>query len=142
MPRRESILAIAFSATLLSASGAGQEVTARADQTVLTRDRFAGEVRLDRASGAIGEAAPATGPSVEVRNWSLAGGSRIEDLGIAHEGFALVELRAGELTTIIDGRRDKRLEGAFWTVPPGARMGLETGDDVAVIQTIVIVGTD
>ena len=49
----------------------------------------------------------------------------------------IVQLRGGELTTVINGRREERPE-VVRTVLPGVPMGIETGDDSATIQTVVI----
>ncbi|MBK9316847.1 MAG: hypothetical protein IPM55_21765 [Acidobacteria bacterium] len=50
----------------------------------------------------------------------------------------LTQLRGGALTTIINGQRQGRREGEFWTLPSERLLGLETEDDSAIIQTIVI----
>lgn len=71
-----------------------------------------------------------------IKNWIVDGGQEIEDF--PERGFLVVQLRGGELTTIINGERQHRQEDEFWTVPEGAVMGLETEDDSAIIQTVSI----
>lgn len=71
---------------------------------------------------------------VVVRNWII--DSRRTIAVFPERGFMVVELRGGDLTTVIGGQRQHRSEGEFWTVPAGTPMGLETGNDSAVIQTV------
>jgi hypothetical protein len=51
-------------------------------------------------------------------------------------GFLIYELRAGKLTTIINGNRQERRLGEFWIVGPTDTVTLETEDDSVVLQTI------
>lgn len=53
-------------------------------------------------------------------------------------GETLVELKAGDLITVIGGQRRERTEGEFWTVPAGTRMLVETEDDAAIIETTAV----
>jgi hypothetical protein len=73
---------------------------------------------------------------VVVRNWIIDNRRKIESF--PESGFMIVELHSGELTTVIDGNRQERKGGEFWTVPAGATMSVETGNDSAVVQTISI----
>jgi hypothetical protein len=75
---------------------------------------------------------------VDIHNWMIGGGMKLDELPLPTKGLMIVQLRGGELTTVISGRREERREGEFWTVLPGVPMGIETGDDSATIQTIVI----
>ncbi len=56
----------------------------------------------------------------------------------ARSGIVVYELRAGRLTTVIDGRRQERREGEFWTVRPGENITLETENDAVVVHAIQI----
>ena len=79
---------------------------------------------------------PKTAPRrIQVRQWIIDGGQKAS---IPTRGMMLIELKAGDLTTITDGNRQERREGEFWTVPRGAKLVLETEDDSAVIETTVI----
>jgi hypothetical protein len=75
---------------------------------------------------------------VVIQNWGINGGQKIDELRIPIKGFLLVQLRGGELATIINQERRERREDEFWTVPTGVPLGLETEDDAASIQTIVL----
>lgn len=72
---------------------------------------------------------------VKVQQWIIDGGQRVPLPG---SGVALVELKAGELTTVIDGKRQERREGEFWTVPEGSTMTIETEDDAVIIETTAV----
>jgi len=71
-----------------------------------------------------------------IKNWMIDGGQTIEEF--PERGFLVMQLRGGELTTIIDGEEQERGEDDFWTVPEGATLVMVTGDDSAVIQTVAI----
>jgi len=89
-----------------------------------------------KALSAVPESTPATKPKrVQLRQWIIEGGQKIS---IPVEGTMLIELKAGELATVIAGKREERREGEFWTVPKGATILFETGDDSAVIETTVV----
>ena len=93
-----------------------------------SRSRFEG-------TGPVRVAGRADSVRVDVRQWSIAGGQRIAALALPVRGLLIVELRGGRLTTVIDGRRQERRIGEIWSVPPGHTMQVETGDDMATIQT-------
>jgi hypothetical protein len=71
-----------------------------------------------------------------IRNWTIDNRRKIAHF--PEEGFLIVQLRAGELVTVIDGKRQERKSDEFWTVPVGSSMSIETGNDSAVIQTVAI----
>ena len=119
------LLGVAPSA-LLAQGGRRDTVSA-----VQSRPRFEGRVPL-RVAGR------ADSVRVDVRQWSIAGGQRIVALALPFTGLLIVELRGGRLTTVIDGRRQERRVGEIWSVPPGRTMQVETGDDMATIQTTLV----
>jgi len=77
---------------------------------------------------------------VEIRNWMIRGGAKLDRLDLPKRGLLIVHLRAGQVTTIISGKRIVRQDGQVWTVPEGVVMGLETGREEAIIQTILAAG--
>ena len=103
-----------------------------AAQRISSVERFTGQTRVRTAQGD----API---SVDIRNWTLGGGVKVDELPLSAKGLMIAQLRGGRVTTVIGGNRQARREGEFWTVQPGVRMGLETGDDSATIQTVVVV---
>jgi quercetin dioxygenase-like cupin family protein len=94
------------------------------------RDRFAGTLRFSARDDS------ARGLRVDVHHWAIRGGQRVTPA--ASPGFRVVQLLAGAVTTVIDGERAARREGEFWTVPAGAAMRLQTGDDAAVLQVTTV----
>jgi quercetin dioxygenase-like cupin family protein len=75
---------------------------------------------------------------VRIQNVAIVGGQKLESLGLRSNSLTIVQLRGGKLITVINGKRQERQEGEFWTVPAGATMSVETEDDTATIQTIEI----
>ena len=126
-------------AMALAGSGAGcqqqlprEEIFTDTAHRVSSTERFAGETRVRTA----GQDAPVR---VAIRNWSLGGGLKLAELPLPVKGLMIVQLRGGRVTTVIQGNSQARREGEFWTVPPGVPMGVETGDDSATLQTIVVI---
>ena len=93
-------------------------------------ERFSGKARLLTPR--------AREVSIAIHNWIIDERSRIEALELPVRGLVIVHLRGGSLTTVIGGKRQQRRADEFWTVPAGARMGIETGNDSAILQTIVV----
>jgi quercetin dioxygenase-like cupin family protein len=73
---------------------------------------------------------------VIIRNWGILNGQQIPQF--PQEGFLIAQLRNGSLTTVIDGERQERHEGEFWTVPADSSMSVETGNDLAILQTVAV----
>lgn len=131
-----SVVGVVLAAVVLTTSLAAQ--TERAQLRSIEQFDQVLEVPTGgpKALSAIPESTPATKPKrVQVHQWIIDGNQRIS---IPVEGTMLIELKAGDLATIIGGTRAQRREGEFWTVPKGATLILETEDDSAVIETTVI----
>src|SRR5215470_10010334 len=77
---------------------------------------------------------------VDIRQWNVAGGQRLAALRLPFRGLLIVELRAGQITTIINGERVERYESETWSVPAEATMQLETGEEGAILHTTLIGG--
>jgi quercetin dioxygenase-like cupin family protein len=75
---------------------------------------------------------------VKIQNVAIVGGQKLESFGLRSDAIRIVQLRGGELITIIGGKRQERQEGEFWTVPAGVSMAVETQDDTASIQVFEI----
>jgi hypothetical protein len=121
---------------LFATLSVGQE-TANAPQTLREpNDRFNGTTRI-RLKDVTGQAKVAD-VKVVIQNWILDGGQKRATWPFKTKGLLIVQLRGGELTTIIDGKRQERKNDEFWTVLPDKQMGVETENDSAIIQTIMI----
>lgn len=75
---------------------------------------------------------------VTIHNWIIDNQQRIAALPLPTQGYLITQLRGGELITIINGQRQERRQDEFWTTPAERQLGLETSDDSAIIQTVVI----
>lgn len=73
---------------------------------------------------------------VVVRNWQIHGRQRIEKF--PEEGFMLVHLHSGKVSTVIDGKEEKRGGDAFWTVPAGSKMSVEVTSESALLETMAV----
>jgi hypothetical protein len=93
-------------------------------------DRFDGTVTLKTKDGKVRQL------RVVVRNWII--DNRRQVAKFPEKGFMVVQLRGGELATTIDGKRQQRKEDEFWTVRAGSAMGVETGNDSAIVQILAI----
>ena len=76
--------------------------------------------------------------SVAIHHWIIRSRQQIAALELPVKGLAIVQLRGGSVVTTVGGERRKRTEGEFWTVPAGTAMGVETEDDSAILQTVVV----
>jgi len=71
-----------------------------------------------------------------VRDWGIRGGEPVAEF--PEQGLMIVQLRAGKVTTVINGQRQGRDEDEFWTLPAGSRMSVEVTGETAVLQTMAI----
>jgi len=136
MPRLTGLPLMILLAALPGVSLA-QDTRPRPSPQVEMFQRFDGATTV-RERAADGSVVAETGLHVDIRNWMIGGGVQLDELPLERRGLMIVQLRNGEVTTIIDGERVERQEGEFWTVAAGARMSLETGDDSAILQTVVV----
>jgi quercetin dioxygenase-like cupin family protein len=101
-----------------------------AQQPLQPQEIFSGAVSLQRPQ--------ASKVNIAIHLWTIRGWQQHAALEVPGRGTLVVQLRAGSLTTVIGGRRQERKEGEFWTVPAGVTMGVETGQDTATLQTVLI----
>lgn len=91
-------------------------------------------VRMRDAQGA----ARLVDVDVSVQNWIVNERQKVDALPVQYKTLMVVQVNGGEITTVIQGEKQKRKENEFWTVPAGTAMGFETGNDSASIQTIAV----
>lgn len=101
-----------------------------AEQPLQPQEVFSGTVNLQRPQ--------VSKVHVAVHLWTIRGGQRHAALELPGKGTLVAQLRAGTLTTLIGDLRQERKEGEFWTVPAEVSMGVETGQDTAMLQTVLI----
>jgi quercetin dioxygenase-like cupin family protein len=70
------------------------------------------------------------------KNWGIHGRQKVEQF--PEPGFMIVHLHSGLVTTVIDGKEQKRQTGEYWTVPAGAQMLLQVTSESASLETFSI----
>ncbi len=93
-------------------------------------ERFRGIVNLRAPNGS------ARAAQVTVHNWGIPNGQTISSFPL--QGFLVMELRGGEVTTVINGERAEREAGSFWVVTERVSFSLITGNDTAALQVTAI----
>lgn len=73
---------------------------------------------------------------VVIRNWEIHGRQRVEKF--PEEGFAVIHLHSGSVTTVINGKAEKRGGNAFWTVPAGSSMSVQVTSESALLEVMAI----
>jgi quercetin dioxygenase-like cupin family protein len=114
----------------IAASTASAQTKSESVAALSPRVRFEGDVAVQTKAGA------SRMMRVVLRDWTIRGAQRIERF--PEQGFAVVQLHSGNLTTTINGKQEKRSGGDFWTIPAGATMSVQVTSESAVLQTMVI----
>jgi hypothetical protein len=73
---------------------------------------------------------------VIVEDWGIHGRQRIEKF--PQEGFLLVHLLAGKVTTVINGKEQAHNGGEYWIVPVGSSMSVQVTSESASLQTLSV----
>jgi uncharacterized cupin superfamily protein len=92
--------------------------------------RFSGSVSFKGKDGSPKEV------PVQIRNWSVLGGRAIDRF--PEQGFLIVHLLAGQVSTVIDGKEQSWKTGDSWTVPAGSYMSLTVKREMATLQVVSI----
>lgn len=94
--------------------------------------RFSNMVRAKNAKGA------EVPLKVEVKNWTVSRSARAFE--IPDQGFYIVQLISGRITTEIAGKSTARNPGDFWVVEKGQRMAIsmKRPQESAGLQTIAV----
>jgi quercetin dioxygenase-like cupin family protein len=129
------LLATASVLVLAATSLSGQVLHGNRDKNdqskvVVPYSRFEGTAVV-KTKGA----APASFHVIK-RNWGIRGRQKVERF--PEPGFMIVHLHSGLVTTIIDGKEEKRQIGEYWTVPAGAQMSLQVTSESASLETFSI----
>ncbi len=73
---------------------------------------------------------------VTVHDWLLHGKQKVDRFPAT--GQLLVQLHSGRITTVINGKEEKREPGDFWTVPAGASMAVTVTSESAALHVVGI----
>jgi hypothetical protein len=85
------------------------------------------------------------GPTLQVKVYDWVIGPRQELPNFPLEGFATIEVKAGEIETTMDGATIVRHEGERWVVPEGTKLSIsikpETGrgDNIVSLRGVVVI---
>ena len=75
---------------------------------------------------------------VATYRWVIRERHRVPALEVPLRGVAVVQVRAGSLSTVIGAERRLRRTGDFFTIPAGVSWGLETEGDTAILEAVVV----
>lgn len=73
---------------------------------------------------------------VVMQDWIIHGRERVKKF--PEEGFVMVHLLAGRVTTVIDGKEQAHGGGDYWTVPTGSTMSVQVTSESASLQTLAV----
>jgi hypothetical protein len=74
--------------------------------------------------------------AVNYRTWFIPQGVTVDDLATGAGGSLVVEVTSGFLTAIIDGQRQPKQFGEFFTVPAGHKLQIVTTNRSAIVHTL------
>lgn len=121
---------IALLPLILAASAAAQEAQDEAAPNALApQTRFDGSVHLQSATKGVPRDV-----SVVARKWIIHGQQHVARF--PEDGFLIVHLHSGKVTTVIDGKETAREPGDFWTVPQGASMSVAVTSESALLEIV------
>lgn len=123
--------AIALLVAVVGTTTAATQTTYRPEDRLSRAEHFNGELRLLSEGGPFNL-------RVDAAKWTLGGGLSVDQLDVPRGEVTIVQLRSGEVTTVINGERQEREEDELWTVAYDETMELATEDDSAIVQTIVL----
>lgn len=75
------------------------------------------------------------GVTVEVKDFLLGPRKSVPDMPA--RGFAVTELKAGEVETTIDGHTARRRPGDFWLVRPGQKYAIRSIGGMVVLHAVI-----
>jgi|SRR5271154_1315544 len=93
-------------------------------------DKFQGAATLLDMSG------KSRNVHVAVHQWTILGEQRIPEF--QERGFLLVQLLGGKVTTVIDGKEQRRAKGEFWIVPANAKMSIHATGETATLEVTIV----
>ncbi len=134
---RSRVLAVlAVSVLGVTPAATQQKASAQAEQkpeaavTLKPLSRFEGRTAFRTKQGKSREL------HVVVRNWEIHGRQRVEKF--PEQGFMVIHLHSGSVTTVINGKEEKHGGNAFWTVPAGSSMSVQVTSESALLEVTAI----
>lgn len=124
-------MAAAAALSLISLTVGAQDRNKESEQPVISVDRLATSATFTAKDGRSKDA------WVTLRQASVFGKQPVEP--ISEPGFHIITLRAGKITTVLDGKEEKRNPGDIWTVPENAKFSLKVAGEAAVLDIVSII---
>jgi quercetin dioxygenase-like cupin family protein len=125
-------MAVLFSIVcLIPATGRAQPQEPNAppaDAMPVPVNRYQGDAHFKGKDGRTRDA------QVGIRQWTIAPRQKVDAL--PESGFLLVTVRAGKVTTTINGQTQQRRTDDFWTVPENTRMSVEASGEAALLEVL------
>jgi quercetin dioxygenase-like cupin family protein len=90
--------------------------------------RFQGDAHFKGKDGRTRDA------QVTIRQWTIPPKQKVETL--PERGFLLVTVRAGKVTTTINGQQQQRRTDDFWTVSENVKMSVEASGEAALLEIL------
>ncbi len=131
-----ALMVVAVSVFGGTPAAAQQDASARPEQkpeataAVKPLNRFEGKASFRTKQGKSKEL------HVVTRNWQIHGRQRIEKF--PDQGFLVIHLHSGSVTTVINGKEEKHGGNAFWSVPAGASMSVQVTSESALLEVMSV----
>ena len=113
------------------AQGASRSSPARRRRASRCRPRSADSGETPTLKARMAEPGDA---QVTIRQWTIPPKQKVDSL--PERGFLLVTVRAGKVTTIINGQQQQRSTDDFWTVPANSKMSVEASGEAALLEVL------
>jgi len=120
------VMALAFNAIAQQNESKETPLSAAPAPTLRAQER----VLLQRSD------AQARALDITIRRWSLVAGQSLDPF--PERGHLIMHLRAGQVATVIDGKREQRKEGDFWEVAPEQSCRVEVTSEMATLEVTAI----
>ncbi|SRR5713101_1211835 len=130
------LVVLAVSVLGVTPAATPQKASAQAEQApevavaLKPLDRFDGKTAFRTKQGKPKEL------HVVIRNWEIHGRQRVEKF--PEEGFAVIHLHSGSVTTVINGKEEKHGGNAFWTVPAASSISVQVTSESALLEVTSI----
>jgi quercetin dioxygenase-like cupin family protein len=124
---RLRIAALSSLMLLVPAAEHAQQAAAPSD-LLAPVSRFQGDAHFKGKDGRTRDA------QVTIRQWTIFPKQKVDPL--PEKGFLLVTVRAGKVTTTINGQQQERKTDDFWTVPENAKMSVEGSGEAALLEVL------
>ncbi len=117
--------------SLIPLSVGAQDHNKDAEQRVVSTERLGTSANFMAKDGQSKSA------SVILRQVSVFGKEPVDP--ISEPGFHVMTLRAGKVTTVLDGKEESRNAGDVWTVPENTKFSLKVKGEAAVLDIVSVI---